>query len=77
MDTWELLNLQPETVLNLPEILYNKFGITSKFLETALNDYNIQTVGLKKLENDFKIEKPMQYFVGKTRHYSWPKGAGS
>ncbi|KAH6884277.1 pyridoxal phosphate-dependent transferase [Thelonectria olida] len=75
MTPWELLNLKPETVLDLPTMLYDKYGITSEFLEKALNDHNIQTVGRNVLEEKFSIRNPMQYFVSKTRHYSWPKGA--
>jgi hypothetical protein len=76
MTTWELLNLRPATVLDLPTMLYDKYGITNQFLESALNDYNIQTVSRSVLEDHFSIKNPMQYFVSKTRHYSWPKGAG-
>lgn len=75
LDTWELLNLRPETVLEMPTTLSNKYGITSQFLQNAVNEYNIQTVGRKVLEEHFKIDKEMQYFVSETRHYSWPKGA--
>ncbi|KPM44453.1 hypothetical protein AK830_g2118 [Neonectria ditissima] len=71
LDEWELINLRPETVLDLPKKLNEQFGITGQFLEGALNEYNIQTVGREV----FNIKNPMQYFVSKTRHYSWPKGA--
>ncbi|KAF4124797.1 Glutamate or tyrosine decarboxylase or a related PLP-dependent protein [Geosmithia morbida] len=75
MTPWELLNLRPETVLDMPTTLYNRYGITSEFLESVLRDYNIQTVGRNELEDAFSIKDSMKYFVGKTRHYSWPKGA--
>jgi hypothetical protein len=74
--TWELLNLRPETVLDLPDILRKRFGITSDFLTMALNKYNIQTTGRQPLEEKFEIKEPIQYILGKTRHYSWPKGTG-
>ena len=73
---WELINLRPETVLDLPKTLNEEFGITGKFLEGALKKWNIQTVGRGELESHFQIENPMKYFVSTTRHYSWPKGAG-
>jgi hypothetical protein len=76
LDTWELLNLRPETVLDLPDTLREKFGITSDFLTKALKEFNIQTTGRGPLEQHFEIEQPIQYLIGKTRHYSWPKGAG-
>ncbi|KAJ3544388.1 hypothetical protein NM208_g272 [Fusarium decemcellulare] len=75
LDAWELLNLSPETVLDLPNELNKQFGITSKFLESALNDFNIQTMGREELERKCGVKKPTRYFVSKTRHYSWPKGA--
>ncbi len=76
MEAWELLNLRPETVLDLPKSLYETFGITGEFLESAMTESNIQTVGRNELEEKFNIKKSMKYYVAKTRHYSWPKGAG-
>ncbi|KAJ6259313.1 pyridoxal-dependent decarboxylase domain protein [Drechslerella dactyloides] len=78
LDNWELLNLRPETVLDLPVRLNKQFGISSDFLTEAVREYNIQTVGRAPLEEYFgKREqvKPMKYFAAKTRHYSWPKSA--
>ncbi|KAF4984522.1 hypothetical protein FZEAL_318 [Fusarium zealandicum] len=75
LDGWELLNLRPDTVLDLPEELNKQFGITGRFLESALNEFNIQTIGRHALEKEFKIENPTKYLLSNTRHYSWPKGA--
>ncbi|DAA78911.1 TPA_exp: Uncharacterized protein A8136_2696 [Trichophyton benhamiae CBS 112371] len=71
---WELLNLSSQTILGLADRLHEQFGITSKYLEEALNPFSIQTVGKDRLEAYFGINKPMKYFHAKTRHYSWPKG---
>lgn len=76
LTTWELLNLRPETVLNLGEDLNTQYGISGDFLQAALDQFNIQTVGRGVLEEKFGIKKPMQYLLSKTRHYSWPKGMG-
>lgn len=73
---WELLNLSSQTILGLADRLHEQFGITSKYLEEALNPFSIQTVGKDRLEAYFGINKPMKYFHAKTRHYSWPKGGG-
>lgn len=73
---WELLNLSSQTILGLADRLREQFGITSKYLEEALNPFSIQTVGKDRLEAYFGINKPMKYFHAKTRHYSWPKGGG-
>ncbi|OQE32687.1 hypothetical protein PENFLA_c001G03350 [Penicillium flavigenum] len=76
LETWDLLNLKPEMVLDLPDQLYKRFGISSDHLKDALDKYNIQPAGLVPDETDqlYKNLKPMKYLVAKTRHYSWPKG---
>ncbi|KAJ5553355.1 PLP-dependent transferase [Penicillium frequentans] len=76
LETWDLLNLKPETVLDLPDKLYKDFGISRDYLKDALDDYNIQSSGLIPKETDqfYKSLKPMKYLLAKTRHYSWPKG---
>ncbi|CAG8544963.1 22226_t:CDS:2 [Gigaspora margarita] len=56
--TWELLNLRPTSVLDIPERLYQKYGIASQFLQASLKDYTIQTVGKDYLEHKFGIMKP-------------------
>lgn len=78
LSTWELLNLRPKTVLDLPQSLTEQCGISPQFLEGVLDEHNIQTVGKDALERHFGItpEKPVIYMLGKTRHYSWPKGGG-
>ncbi|KAF8708462.1 Pyridoxal-dependent decarboxylase conserved domain, partial [Rhizoctonia solani] len=71
---WELMNLKPETVFDIPERLQSEYAISAGALSTALNPYLIQTCGKDVLEKKFGI-KPSKYFVGTTKHYSWPKGA--
>lgn len=73
---WELLNLTPATVLGFPDYLYSRYGISQTFLQNSMYNYSIQTVGKNYLERYFHIEKPAQFFVGTTKHYSWPKAAG-
>jgi len=75
-DTWELLNLKPSTVLNIPDQLFNDFGVSQTALTNAFSAFSIQTVGKGYLEKKFEIESSPQMFVGTTKHYSWPKGAG-
>jgi hypothetical protein len=78
LTTWELLNLRPETVLDMPERLHDEFGITPDWLERVLLPYSIETLGKDALERYFHMDeqKPGQYFISSTRHYSWPKAAG-
>ncbi|KEP50083.1 pyridoxal-dependent decarboxylase domain protein [Rhizoctonia solani 123E] len=71
---WELLNLKPETVFDIPERLQNEYAISAGALSAALGPYLIQTCGKEVLEQKFNM-KPCKYFVGTTKHYSWPKGA--
>lgn len=76
MSTWELLNLRPKTVLDLPQELHEQFGISPKFVESALQDFNIQSTGKDALEREFEVKQPIKCFLSNTRHYSWPKGGG-
>jgi hypothetical protein len=76
LSTWELLNLKPETVLDLPKMLHDQYGVSPTFIEHALDKYNIQTTSKDKLEDAFQIRKPSRYLLTNTRHYSWPKGGG-
>ncbi|KAJ1311931.1 hypothetical protein OPQ81_010391 [Rhizoctonia solani] len=71
---WELMNLKPETVFDIPERLQNEYAISSGALSAALGPYLIQTCGKDVLEKKFAMP-PSKYFVGTTKHYSWPKGA--
>ncbi|KAK4207527.1 pyridoxal phosphate-dependent transferase [Rhypophila decipiens] len=75
LSTWELVNLKPKTILDIPEQLQKQFGITPTWLQGALDPYNIQTCGKNVLERHFGLQRPPQAFVANTRHYSWPKGA--
>ncbi|KAF8328626.1 pyridoxal phosphate-dependent transferase [Amanita rubescens] len=72
---WELLNLAPTEVLNLPDHLFSQFGIPPQTLATILEKYSIQTTGKGKLDLLFGITKPPVYLISPTNHYSWPKSA--
>jgi hypothetical protein len=76
LDTWELLNLKPSTILELPTRLAEEYSITAQFIQDALKPYLIQSVGKDYLERCFGIEKSGKFFVSTTKHYSWPKGGG-
>lgn len=76
LSTWELLNLKPDTILDLPVRLNVDYGISSTYIERILDEFGIQSRGKDALEREFGIEKPAQYMISNTRHYSWPKGAG-
>ncbi|KAI0427025.1 pyridoxal-dependent decarboxylase domain-containing protein [Xylaria sp. FL1042] len=74
LSTWELLNLRPSEILDLPDRLYQEHGISNAFLSGVMNKFTIQSTGKDVLEREFQT-KPCQYMLATTRHYSWPKGA--
>ncbi|KAL8847899.1 MAG: hypothetical protein Q9221_007075 [Calogaya cf. arnoldii] len=74
LSKWELLNLKVHTVLEIPNRLFLEYGISSKFLQDTMKEYGIQSVGLGPLERQYDVDKPIQYMLASTRHYSWPKG---
>lgn len=76
LSKWELLNLKVTTVLEIPDRLSVEYGISAAFLQDTMKKYGIQSVGLGSLEHQYDIEKPIQYMLASTRHYSWPKSAG-
>ncbi|TDL20030.1 PLP-dependent transferase [Rickenella mellea] len=77
--TWELLNIVPEVVLDIPDRLYKQYSFTPTFLQSCMNDYIIQSTSKDSeiLEERFGREqlKNMAYMTSATKHYSWPKGA--
>ncbi|KAH8426863.1 uncharacterized protein LDX57_004590 [Aspergillus melleus] len=74
LTSWELMNLAPSVILNLPTRLQKEYGVSPSFLESSLQQHLVQTTGMKLLEDEFGITKPAKFFVSATRHYSWPKG---
>ena len=75
LTTWELLNLKPSTVLDLPDRLYKEYGMSPKFLEGIMKKYTIQSTGKDSLEEEYDT-MPCQIMLASTRHYSWPKSGG-
>ncbi|OCH96572.1 PLP-dependent transferase [Obba rivulosa] len=75
LDTWELLNLRVQEILDIPTRLYDEYGITSTFLESIMTKYIIQSRGKQAVEQEWNIKMPPQYLISNTKHYSWPKGA--
>ncbi|KAF9526517.1 hypothetical protein CPB83DRAFT_837286 [Crepidotus variabilis] len=76
LETWDFLNLRVKEILDIPAHLPEEYGISSKFLQDALQPYLVQTTGKDALERAWKLELPAQYLINNTKHYSWPKGAG-
>lgn len=74
--TWDLLNLDPTTVLDLAPRLTIEYAMSSDYVQSVMTKYIIQTVTKEKLDEVYGVENKPQYFVASTKHYSWPKGAG-
>lgn len=75
LSVWELLNLKPNTILDIPDRLYSQYHIAPGFLNDVIQKYGIQSTGKQALEREFDVPDP-KLFVSNTRHYSWPKGGG-
>ena len=75
LKTWELLNLKPKTILDIPERLYDEYHISPDFLDSVMKHYGVQSTSKTTLEQEFGVGE-VKYFVSNTRHYSWPKSAG-
>jgi hypothetical protein len=81
--TWELLNITPDVVLDMPGQLYQQYLISPAFLQEAMNQYVIQTTPkddpmfVKRFERDGISLNNIALIASATKHYSWPKGAGS
>ena len=74
--SWELLNLKPSTILNIPQDLYEGYGISQTFLQNVMQPYLVQSKGMGYMERFVGMKHQSVYYVGTTMHYSWPKGAG-
>ncbi|KXJ85791.1 pyridoxal phosphate-dependent transferase [Microdochium bolleyi] len=77
---WELLNLKPNDILDIPDRLYQEHGISNAFLSDVMEKFTIQSTGKDTLEQKYgmaesDMAKPCLYMLANTRHYSWPKGA--
>jgi glutamate/tyrosine decarboxylase-like PLP-dependent enzyme len=77
LDTWQLLNLNPDEVLALPTRIQTFYGISTTTLSNVLDNYSIQNLGFLEFYNKFlrgKAKDPVM-FAPSTMHYSWPKAA--
>ncbi|KAF8543506.1 pyridoxal phosphate-dependent transferase [Trichophaea hybrida] len=69
---WELLNLTVDTILEIPDRLYQQYGISAVYLEATMKKHDIQSCGKDVIERQYNI-KPMKLLVSNMNHYSWPK----
>ncbi|MDJ0796436.1 MAG: pyridoxal-dependent decarboxylase [Calothrix sp. MO_167.B12] len=81
LDTWALLNLSVDEVLNLSNRLlenFDTYGVTSEAFNAALSPYSIQNMGFLDFFQRFLagtgVGDPV-VIVPASKHYSLPKGA--
>ncbi|MEQ9672332.1 pyridoxal-dependent decarboxylase [Coleofasciculus sp. G2-EDA-02] len=77
LDTWTMLNLKADDILNIPARLTSECGIDDELVKNTIEDtpYTLQKMGMRAFAQEFLSEVPEQpvYFVPGTKHYSWPK----
>lgn len=72
---WELLNLNSEVILDLPDRLLAMYDISTDFLSSAVDPWLAQTKGMEELHKRYDITQPPKYFTCLTKHYSLTKAA--
>ena len=77
LDTWRLLNLRADDVLDVPRRLADEYGIANAVLVRALRGITVQDIGFAEFSRRFfRPRDPSPIVVGPgTMHYSWPKAA--
>ena len=71
-DTWELLNLSPTEVADIPTRLSKEYGISPAALATS-RDVEHPNRGQGNTRCRFKITKQTQYMISVANHHSWAK----
>ncbi|MBW2569873.1 MAG: decarboxylase [Deltaproteobacteria bacterium] len=76
LDTWTLLNLNIDAVLDLTVRMKKEYGIPSGVITGALDPYLIQSLGFDEFNKRYLGDFPQPVVMGSsTKHYSWPKNA--
>ncbi|MBK1989922.1 decarboxylase [Sphaerospermopsis aphanizomenoides BCCUSP55] len=77
LDTWTLLNLEGDKILDLPNRLTQEYGIKSEDITAALTKYSLQNLGIQEFSRRYlsDIQYSPVFFVPGTKHYSFPKAA--
>lgn len=76
MNSWELLNLPADEILDLPSRIEKDYDINTDELTAYLQNYSIQNVGFDGINDylDINIQRPV-VMAPSDCHYSWPKSA--
>lgn len=76
LDTWALLNLRIDDVLDLTQRMERIYGISPEIISKALDQYTIQSLGFNEFNSRYLKDVRQPVIMGPaTKHYSWPKNA--
>ncbi len=79
LDSWQLLNLKGDDILDIPARLTKEYGIREDIVKKAIEKtpYTLQKMGMIAFAQKFLQDVPQQpvFYVPGTKHYSWPKSA--
>jgi glutamate/tyrosine decarboxylase-like PLP-dependent enzyme len=74
LDTWALLNLNIDDIVNLPQRIAEEFQIDTQATMDALARFAVQNIGLVNFYKRYKRQmRPPVAMAPATCHYSWPK----
>jgi glutamate/tyrosine decarboxylase-like PLP-dependent enzyme len=78
LDTWELLNLCIDEILNLADTITTNYKISADDLNNALEPYLLQSTGIVRFDRKYLSTVRRPVILGTaTKHYSWPKNAAA
>lgn len=77
LDTWALLNLKADDILQLPTRIQEEYSIDPNTITNAIDKYSIQSLGFEEFSHRFLRSVPQRpaIMAPSTMHYSWPKNA--
>lgn len=78
MNSWQLLNIKTEHILDLTQRITDNYNIDSDTLNSALEPYLLQSSGFVDFNNKYLNGIGAPIVAGTaTKHYSWPKNAAA
>jgi hypothetical protein len=78
LDTWQMLNLSVDEVLNLFNRAVDDYGLDGEELNGAIDPYSLQNMGFMDFAAKFLTDPTVGdgvVLVPASKHYSLPKGA--
>ncbi|MDJ0601169.1 MAG: pyridoxal-dependent decarboxylase [Crocosphaera sp.] len=78
LDTWQMLNLSVDEVLNLYNRAVDEYGVDAVALNAEIDPYSLQNMGFMDFAQEFLTDSTVGdpvVLVPASKHYSLPKGA--